>query len=113
MAEAFFNQAAHGRARAISAGSRPAKRVHPEVVIVMNEAGIDLSDKIPRKFTREILTGVDYTISMGCREACPVTGSAMLDWHIEDPSGKPLSEVRRIRDEIREKVAQMIAELKI
>jgi arsenate reductase (thioredoxin) len=113
MAEAFFNQMAGGKALAMSAGSRPAAHVHPVVAGVMNELGIDLSGKVPRKLTPELLAKADFVVTMGCGDACPVTGPRTTQWHIDDPSGKPTGEVRRIRDDIKDEVAGLIAELKL
>lgn len=113
MAEAFFNQMARNRARAVSAGSRPVAGVHPNVIQAMGELGINLKGKKPQKLTPEMLAGADCIISMGCQEACPVTVAAQQNWHIDDPAGKSLAEVRRIRDEVQSKVARLIKELQI
>ena len=113
MAEAFFNQMAHGKAMAISAGSHPVAHVHPAVVQVMKEVGIDLSGKIPQKLSPDLLSAANKIVTMGCREACPLTRPGTIEWHIDDPAGKPLAEVRRIRGEIRDKVTKLVNELKV
>jgi len=113
MAEAFFNQTVGGKARAVSAGSRPAASVHPAIIIAMKDAEIDLSGKVPQKLTQELLSKADHIVTMGCGEACPVTRPGTIEWHIDDPAGKPLAEVRRIRDEIRDKVTKLVNELKV
>jgi arsenate reductase len=106
MAAAFFNALAPADiARAESAGTNPGERVHPEVVEVMREAGIDLAAARPQKLTRELAERAQLLVTMGCGDACPfVPGLRIDDWPLEDPKGKPLDEVRRIRDEIRARV---------
>lgn len=110
MAAAFFNRlAAPGQVRAASAGTAPGERVHPEVVMVMDEAGIDLSSSKPRKLTRELAGGASLLITMGCGDECPfVPGLPREDWPLEDPRGKPLSRVREIRDDIRRRVEDLL-----
>ncbi|HWK31072.1 MAG TPA: arsenate reductase ArsC [Terriglobales bacterium] len=110
MAAAFFNQLADPRkARAVSAGTQPGSRVHPEVVAVMREVGIDLSAGIPQLLTPELAVGASWLITMGCGESCPVVpGVRRDDWPIEDPKGQPIAVVRRIRNAIRERVARFI-----
>ena len=111
MAEAFFNQLADpAKAYAISAGTRPTSRVHPEVVEAMREAGIDLSDAQPRELTDVLAATADYLVTMGCGEECPVVpGVIRADWALDDPKGQPLARVREIRDDIRRKVSELIA----
>jgi len=111
MAAAFFNQLADpGHARARSAGTQPAQHVHPEVVAVMQEAGIDLSTAQPTRLTDELAAGTQLLITMGCGETCPVIpGLRRLDWDLPDPKGKPIEHVRVIRDEIRAQVKHLIA----
>jgi arsenate reductase (thioredoxin) len=113
MAEAFFNRMAGGKATAISAGSRPAAHVHPVVIQAMLQVGIDLSARVPQKLSPELLKKADLVVTMGCEDACPVTGFRTMEWEIEDPSGKPEAEVGRIRDEISDKVGELLAELEI
>jgi arsenate reductase len=110
MAATFFNLLADPtRARAISAGTGPAERLHPEVVTVMHEVGIDLSTAKPRKLTPEIASQAQVLCTMGCGDACPVVpGARYEDWQIEDPKGKPLEQVRAIRDEIRDRVQKLV-----
>src|SRR5262245_30822331 len=111
MAAAFFDRlAAPARARAISAGTRPAARVHPEVVEAMREVGIDLSGAKPRLLTLAFVQGAALLVTVGCGETCPlVPGLRREDWAIVDPRGEPLARVRAIRDEIRARVADLVA----
>jgi arsenate reductase len=106
MAAAFFNAIAEpSRARAVSAGTEPGTRVHPEVVAAMQEAGIDLSSAAPQRLTDELAEGAQFLVTMGCGESCPfVPGAKREDWPLEDPKGKPIDRVREIRDEIRRRV---------
>ncbi len=111
MAEAFFNDMADpAKVRAISAGTQPGERVHPEVVEVMKEAGIDLSDAQPRELTAELAQGASLLVTMGCGEACPhVPGLARDDWPLPDPKGQPRERVREIRDAARDRVRALLA----
>ncbi|HVL69902.1 MAG TPA: arsenate reductase ArsC [Vicinamibacterales bacterium] len=111
MAAAWFNHlSGDPRHRAESAGTNPGERVHPEVLEVMREAGIDLSSARPQKLTGELARGADLLITMGCGDECPyVPGLRIEDWPLEDPKGKPLERVREIRDEIRARVEELIA----
>lgn len=110
MAAAFFNHLVDpGKARARSAGTQPADHVHPEVIAAMRELGIDLRAAVPQTLTVEFATGANWLITMGCGESCPaIPGVARDDWPVEDPRGQPIDVVRRIRDEIGERVAQFI-----
>ena len=110
MAAAFFRSIADpAKARAISAGTAPGDRVHPEVVTVMREAGIDLADAAPQKLTPELAAGGNVLVTMGCGDACPyVPGMRIEDWPLPDPKGQPLDVVRRIRDEVRARVQELI-----
>ena len=112
MAAAFFNQLADpAKARAVSAGTKPADRVHAEVVAVMREAGLDLSGAVPRKLTARLSSEAWWLITMGCGEDCPVVlGVKRGDWPFPDPHGKSLDEVRALRDLIRAKVEAFIAD---
>ena len=112
MAAAFFNRFADpAKARAISAGTRPAAHVHPEVVEVMREAGLDLSGATPQRLTPELASGVAWLITMGCGEDCPVVpGVKRDDWPLPDPHGKDLESVRAIRDRIRAKTQALLAD---
>jgi arsenate reductase len=111
MAAAFLNALADpSRARAVSAGTEPAERVHPEVVAVMREVGIDLSAAKPARLTDELAARGNILVTMGCGEACPVVpGLKRDDWPVEDPKGKPPEHVREIRDEVRGRVERLIA----
>jgi arsenate reductase len=111
MAAAFFNALAASNVRAISAGTEPATRVHPEVVTAMNEVGIDLSSAAPQKLTDDLASRAHMLITMGCGEACPaVPGLARDDWPLADPKGKGVDDVRRIRDEVRARVTQLLSD---
>ncbi|HJZ83740.1 MAG TPA: arsenate reductase ArsC [Polyangia bacterium] len=111
MAVAFYNALVDlSRGRALSAGTAPGRRVHPEVIEVMRELGIDLERARPRALTGELAASAQLLITMGCGEACPaVPGLPRQDWALDDPKGQPLSRVRAIRDAIRERVQSLIA----
>lgn len=114
MAAALFERAADGRHQALSAGSvaDPAGHVHPEVVAVMRELGIDLSDRRPQRLSDELAGRADVIVTMGCGDACPfIPGTRYIDWELEDPRGRPLPEVRATRDEIAGRVDALVAEL--
>jgi arsenate reductase len=110
MAAAFFNDRADpAKARAVSAGTHPAERVHPGVVAAMADAGIDLSAGRPQRLTADLARTADLLVTMGCGDACPyVPGLETADWPLEDPKDRPEAEVRRIREEIRARVAGLI-----
>src|SRR6266481_791072 len=103
MAAAFFNHLADPKtARAISAGTQPADHVHPEVLAVMKEVGIDLSNVQPQKLTDGLAATADLLVTMGCGESCPyIPGLKVIDWPLPDPKGQGLDAVQGIRDEIR------------
>lgn len=112
MSQALFERAADGRHRALSAGTTPAERVHPEVIEVMRELGIDLADRTPRKLTRELAEQADVVVTMGCGDECPyVPGRRYLEWELDDPKGRPIEEVRAMRDEIAVRVRELVTEL--
>jgi len=112
MSAALFDRAAAGRHRALSAGTRPAARVHPEVVEVMRELGIDLDERTPQLLTSELAAQADVVVTMGCGDDCPyIPGKRYLDWELEDPKGRPLEEVRATRDEIAGRVEQLVEQL--
>jgi arsenate reductase (thioredoxin) len=112
IAEVLFSRAAAGRHDARSAGTAPAERVHPEVVEVMREVGVELGDRVPRRLEQADAEWADVVVTMGCGDACPyIPGKRYVDWDLSDPSGKPLDEVRRIRDEIAEGVDVLVSEL--
>jgi protein-tyrosine-phosphatase len=110
MAAAFFNQLADpGKAQAVSAGTEPGLRVHPEVQVVMQEVGIDLSNAKPQKLTEEMAKEAHLLITMGCGDECPyLPGLRREDWPLRDPKGLPLEEVRAIRDDVRNRVKDLI-----
>ena len=112
MAAALFNQLADpGKARALSGGTAPARAVHPEVIEVMREIGIDLSSSVPQPLQHAIAQSPQVLVTMGCGEACPVVpGARTLDWPIDDPRGRRPDEVRAIRDEIRARVSALLRE---
>jgi protein-tyrosine-phosphatase len=112
MSQALFERAAAGRHRALSAGTTPAENVHPEVLAVMAELGIDLSGAKPQLLTRELAERADVVVTMGCGDACPVIpGTRYIDWDLEDPKGRPLTEVRDTREEIAGRVAALVDHL--
>jgi protein-tyrosine-phosphatase len=112
MSQALFDRAAAGRHSALSAGTTPGERVHPEVVEVMNELDIDLADRTPQLLTRELAEQADLVITMGCGDQCPyIPGKRYLDWDLPDPKGRPIDEVRATRDEIADRVQRLIAAL--
>lgn len=110
MAAAWFNALAnHAKAQAISAGTQPGTRVHPEVVAAMREVGIELEAQKPHKLTDDLAAGAALLVTMGCGEACPyVPGLRRLDWPLEDPKGKPVERVRQIRDEVKAHVVELL-----
>jgi arsenate reductase len=112
MSAALFERAANGRHEALSAGTTPAERVHPEVVEAMRELGIDLSDRTPQQLTRELAERADVVVTMGCGDSCPyIPGKPYLDWQLPDPKDQPLARVRATRDEIAARVDALVAEL--
>ena len=110
MAAALFNQIADpGKARAISAGTDPGPRVHPEVLIVMAERGVDLTDAIPTRLTEDLAQQAQWLVTMGCGDQCPfVPGARTEDWPLDDPKGRPLDQVRGIRDDIAQRVGAFV-----
>jgi arsenate reductase len=113
MSQALFEQAAADLGHAArSAGTTPAARVHPEVVTVMRELGIDLADRTPQPLTDELARWADVVVTMGCGDSCPyIPGRRYLDWNLADPHGRDLDAVRAIRDEIAARVRTLLAEL--
>ncbi len=112
MSEALFNRAAAGRHTALSAGTTPGDRVHPEVAEVMRELGIDLADRRPRLLTRKLAEQADIVVTMGCGDECPfIPGKRYIDWELDDPKGRPIEEVRVMRDEIGRRVVSLLAAL--
>ncbi len=112
MSQSLFERAADGRHTADSAGTRPGERIQPEVVEVMREEGIDLFGRRPRKLEPEAAEAADVFVTMGCGDECPyIPGRLYLDWDLPDPSGRPVEEVRRIRDEISRRVTALVQDL--
>jgi len=113
MAEAFFNKLAEGKASASSAGTDPAPQVNPVAVEAMREVGIDISRQKPKALTFEMVEKTDRVVTMGCgvEGVCPASFVPTEDWELDDPAGKPLDEVRRIRDQIRARVTELLKEL--
>jgi arsenate reductase len=112
MSEALFSRAAGGHHEARSAGTEPGERVHPEVVEAMNEIGLFVADRTPRKLSTADAEWADVVVTMGCGDKCPyIPGKRYLDWELEDPRGRPLEEVRRTREEIERRVVELIAKL--
>ncbi len=110
MAAAWLEKLADPKkARAISAGTQPGPRVHPEVVTAMREVGIEVEGRQPQRLTDELAQGATMLITMGCGDACPVVpGLRRDDWPLEDPKGRSVEEVRRIRDDVRARVAALV-----
>ena len=112
IAQALFERTAAGRHEARSAGSRPAEHVHREVVDAMRELGIDVAGRMPHRLDRTDLDWADHVVTMGCGDECPVVpGKRYQDWELPDPAGRPLEEVRSMRDEIAERVQGLVSEL--
>jgi arsenate reductase len=112
MSAALFERAAGARHAAESAGTTPAEQVHPEVVEAMREVGIDLSAKTPQLLTTELAERADVVVTMGCGDACPyIPGKRYIDWSLPDPKGRPLADVRRLRDDIERRVVELAHEL--
>jgi arsenate reductase len=110
MAAAWFRELAEpALATAVSAGTEPGVRVHPEVVAAMREVGIDLAEQQPRLLDDQLAHAAALLVTMGCGEACPhVPGLRREDWPLEDPKGKPIERVREIRDEVRARVVELL-----
>jgi arsenate reductase (thioredoxin) len=112
MSQALFERAAAGAHHALSAGTTPADHVHPEVVQVMRELGIDLADRKPQLLTRELAERADVVVTMGCGDQCPfIPRKRYVDWELTDPHGQPIETVRVIRDEIAKRTEALAAEL--
>jgi protein-tyrosine-phosphatase len=112
MSAALFERVAAGRHTADSAGTTPGERVHPEVVEVMRELGIDLADRVPRRLTREAAERANVVVTMGCGDECPyIPGKRYVDWDLPDPKGRPVDEVRAIRYDIAARVEALVREL--
>jgi protein-tyrosine-phosphatase len=112
MAAGLLNKLADGRVHVRTAGSDPAEEINPAAVEAMAEVGVDLSEEFPKPLTDEFVRAADAVITMGCGDACPIyPGRRYEDWELEDPAGKDLATVRRIRDEIEERVRVLLGEL--
>lgn len=112
MSAALLERRAGGRHHALSAGTTPADRVHPQVVEVMRELDINLAGRKPRVLTQELAQQADLVITMGCGDECPyIPGKRYIDWDLPDPSGRPLDEVRSIREDIDRRIRELINEL--
>ena len=112
MAAALLDHLANGRVVVRSAGSTPADEINPAVIEVMSELGLDLSREFPKPLTTEAVEGSDVVVTMGCGDACPIfPGKRYLDWELDDPAGKPVDDVRAIRDEIDQRVRGLLSEL--
>src|SRR6476659_836308 len=112
MAQALFGLAAGEPHAGRSAGSRPAQHVHPEVVEVMREIGVDVSGNVPHELDADDMAWADVGVTMGCGDECPyVPGKRYLDWELDDPADRPIEQVREVRDEIDRRVRELVGEL--
>jgi protein-tyrosine-phosphatase len=112
MALGWFEHLAAGRAVGWSAGSEPAETINPVAIEAMREVGIDISLELPKRWTDSMLAAADVVITMGCGDACPyVPGTRYEDWPLDDPAGQPIEVVRRVRDDIEKRVAQLLETL--
>ena len=112
MSQALFEREAGGAHEARSAGTTPGEHVHPEVVAAMRELDIDVSNRMPRKLTDDLAQWADVVVTMGCGDECPyVPGKRYIDWDLPDPKGRPIEEVREIRNDISGRVQALVREL--
>jgi arsenate reductase (thioredoxin) len=112
MAAALLDHHAKGKVHVRSAGSDPADQINPAVIAAMAEWGIDLAREFPKPLTDEVVQAADAVVTMGCGDACPIyPGKRYLDWELDDPAGKPVEQVRVIRDELDQRVQALLAEL--
>jgi arsenate reductase len=112
MSAALFERAAAGKHTALSAGTTPAEHVHPEVIAVMSELGIDLSDRKPQLLTTNLAKQADVVVRMGCGDTCPyIPGKHYIDWDLPDPKGRPLDQVRAIGKDIARRIDSLLADL--
>jgi protein-tyrosine-phosphatase len=111
IAQALFERCCPGDCRGESAGSDPARRLWPEVVEVMREVGIDIADRKPKRLTVEMQLHADWAVTMGCGDVCPYVPTRVDDWDIPDPAGRPIGEVREIRDAIGDRVQRLVANI--
>jgi len=114
MAAALLDQKAQGRVHDRSPGSQPAERINPAVIDAMREIGVDIAKEFPKPLTDDAVRAADVVITMGCGDACPIyPGKRYLDWELDDPAGKPLDQVRPIRDEISARVESLLEDLEV
>jgi arsenate reductase (thioredoxin) len=114
MALGYFARLAGDRAVAYSGGSEPADRINPAAIAAMAEVGIDITSQQPKRWTQEMVEAADVVVTMGCGDACPfIPGRRYEDWILPDPAGKPVDEVRPVRDEIERRVRQLLGELQL
>lgn len=112
MAAGWLRQLAGDRVQVLSGGSNPGEQINPTAVEAMAEVGIDITDEHPKPWTDETLGAADVVITMGCGDACPVIpGKRYLDWGLDDPAGKPVEQVRPVRDEIERRVRRLVTDL--
>ena len=112
MAAGFARELSGDKVLILSGGSEPADKINSVAVEVMKEIGIDISSYEPQKYNDELLNAVDVVVTMGCGDTCPyIPGKRYVDWPLDDPKGQPLDEVRRIRDEIKNRVTELLAQL--
>lgn len=112
MAAGFARELSQGSVSIFSGGSEPADQVNPVAVEVMKELNIDIAGYQPQRFTDELLAQVDVVVTMGCGDTCPyIPGKTYIDWPLDDPKGKPIDDVRRIRDEIKSRVEDLLNQL--
>ena len=112
ISQALFEQLGAGRHGALSAGTTPAERVHPEAIDVMRELGVDLADRQRQLLTHELAQDADVVVTMGCGDQCPVIpGKRYIDWELPDPTNQPIEQVREIRDDIARRVRALVMEL--
>lgn len=112
MAAGFAREFSQGRVTILSGGSEPGDQVNPVAIEVMNEVGIDIAGYVPQKYNDELLHAVDVVVTMGCGDTCPyIPGKKYLDWQLDDPKGRPIEEVRAIRDQIRRNVEELLNQL--
>lgn len=114
MALGYFARLAGDRAIAYSGGSEPADQINPAAIAAMAEVGIDITGQQPKRWTVEMVEAADVVVTMGCGDACPfIPGRRYEDWILPDPAGKPVDEVRPVRDEIERRVRQLLGELQL
>ncbi len=114
MAAGFMRRLRGGQVDVFTGGSEPSEGINQAAAEAMQEKGVDIRDEIPQPWADEIVRTADVVVTMGCGDACPIyPGKRYLDWPVDDPSGKPLEEVRPIRDDLEQRVRSLLADLKI